>query len=77
MTDNEPWWFMWPPDEDNLYCEDGQKRPLTASDYVIGFGKYKGLTIAEVTDEGYLRWMKQEIGEKKGDWLLLKCLSLK
>ena len=73
---NEPWWFMWPPDEDNMYCEDGRKRPLQASDYHLTFGKYSGLNIAEVTDEWYLSFLKK-MADEKGDWFLSKCLSLR
>jgi hypothetical protein len=75
MTTNEPWWFMWPPDEENMYCEDGRKRPLRASDYEIGFGKYAGLNLSEVHDEWYLTFLAR-LAEEKKDWFLKKCLSL-
>jgi uncharacterized protein (DUF3820 family) len=76
IIDTEPWWFMWPPDEENMYCEDGQVRPLQASDYLLTFGKYSGLTLADVTDEWYLNFL-QGVADKNGDWFLNKCLSLK
>jgi uncharacterized protein (DUF3820 family) len=63
-------------DNDHIYDECGNKRLLTAGDYTIEFGKYKGLTLDEVNDEGYLRWLKTIAAEKQ-DWFLDKCLSLK
>ena len=73
---SKPWWFMWPPDETNIYCEDGQKRPLKASDHHLTWGKYDGLNLEEVTDEGYL-WYLRKKAKEEGDWFLAKCLSLK
>lgn len=51
----------------------GATETLTPSHYLLTFGKYKGLTLAEITDEWYLNFL----GEMDKDWFLARCLELK
>lgn len=70
------WEYMILDDNDNLYFEDGTKRPLQASDYRLTFGKYSGLTLEDITDEWYLGFL-QKLALEKDDWFLGRCLQLR
>ncbi len=79
MTKNKcdpTWVFMKQGDDDHIYNECGEKKLLTASDYHLTFGKYSGLTIAELTDEWYLTFL-EGVAKEKNDWFLARCLSLR
>lgn len=65
-------------DDNHLYDEDGNKRPITSSDYTLPFGKYKGLTLAEVNDVGYLKWLQDSNLQKKpSDWYMDRVISIR
>lgn len=40
-----------------IQYEDGTTKPLTTSDVVMDYGKYKDTILSEMSDVGYLRWM--------------------
>ena len=74
-SQDKNWGFMWPPDTEHWYYEDGTKELLRPQHYLIDFGKYKGLTLDQVNDEWYLSFL-QGVADKNEDWFLNKCLSL-
>ena len=76
MIEQETNWEYMKKGDDNLYFEDGTHRPLRPSDYHLTFGKYSGQTLAEVSDEWYLSFLKK-VGTENKDWFLLRCLELK
>jgi hypothetical protein len=67
---NEPWLTLKTLDTLEWDC-CGKIQPLTASDLVIDIGKYKGLTLDEVADESYLRWMKKTALENDNSFVVL------
>lgn len=71
------WEYMKEGDDDNLYCGDGSCRPLCSADYTLPWGKYKGLTLAEVTDRSYLQWLKNEVAKEKNDWFVDRIVSIR
>jgi len=65
-------------DDDHLYDEDGNKRPITTADFTIPFGKYKDLMLADITDTSYLRWLQDSNLEKKPpDWYMDRVISMR
>ena len=71
------WAFTWPgKDPDTIYYEDGTTAPLTTSQLVVPFGKYKDLTLDEVTDRRYLEWMLQSAVDK-GEWWQEKTVRMR
>lgn len=64
----EVWEFMWPPDEDYMYSENGTKRRITTKDFTFPWGKYEGMTLADVSDRSYIEWLLKTAVEKKDWW---------
>ena len=78
MNKNSKWEYMGLGDDNHLYDEDGHKRPITTHDDTLHFGKYKDLTLAEVSDVGYLQWLQKSNLEKKpSDWFLDRIISMR
>lgn len=72
------WEFMKVGDDNHLYDEEGNCRDITTHDYVIPFGKYKGLEVYEVSDVSYLTYLKQSNdGKKPTDWYMNKIISMR
>lgn len=67
---------MKPGDDDHLYNECGARKRIDPSCYVMGFGKYEGMSLADIPDEWYMKFLTG-LAEEKKDWFLAKCLSLK
>lgn len=65
---NEVWWFMWPPDTEHMYSEDGQKRPIITKDFEFQWGQYEGMTLADVSKVSYIEWLLKTAVEKKDWW---------
>jgi uncharacterized protein (DUF3820 family) len=61
-------------DDEHLYSENGDKRPLTTRDYIIPFGKYQGMRVSDITDRGYLEWLYKV---KEDDWYLRKIVGMR
>lgn len=75
---NKKWEYMGLGDDDHLYDEEGNKRLITTRDYTFTFGKYKDLTMADVTDAGYLRWLQESNLQKKHvDWYLDRVVTMR
>lgn len=72
------WEYMGLGDDDHLYDEAGNKRPLTTADLTLPFGKYKDWTVAQVTDTGYLEWLlKSNLEKKPPDWYMDRIISMR
>lgn len=77
-TLNKKWEYMGLGDDDHLYDEEGNKRPITTADYVLPFGKYKDMTLEEVSDTSYLLWLQKSNLEKKPiDWYMDRVISMR
>lgn len=75
---HNPWVYMIPGDADHLYDEEGNKRPLCTRDYVFPYGKYRGASLYELDDAGYLRWAKKMNDEQKcPDWFFDKIVTMR
>lgn len=78
MIKENPWVYMKQGDDDHLYDEDGNCRPLCTRDYVFPYGKYKGTALNEVTDVGYLKWAKSKNDiERCPDWFFNKIVMMR
>jgi hypothetical protein len=66
-------------DDDHLYNEEGKKRRLNTHDYVFPYGKYKGYSLYELDDVGYLQWAKkQNDADLRGpDWFFDKIVTMR
>lgn len=65
-------------DDDHLYDEDGNKRPITTKDFTLPFGKYKDMTLHDVSDISYLEWLQKSNLEKKPvDWYMDRVISMR
>jgi hypothetical protein len=67
---NEPWLTMRDLNTLEWDCCSATQE-LTTRDFVIDMGKYKGLTLDEVSDESYLRWMRKVALEKDNGFVVL------
>ena len=78
MEKDMTWWFMKYGDDMHLYNEDGDIKDITSSDYVLPYGKYKGLSLKDITDMSYISWLKKTNKDKKDmDWYLDKIISMR
>ena len=78
MNEHNPWQYMKPGDDDNIYDEEGGCRPLNTHDYVFPYGKYKGASLFEIVDRGYLEWAKkQNDAEKCPNWFFNKIVTMR
>ena len=62
-------WSTISDDFKTIMYEDGTTTPLTTSHLMVQIGKYKGMSLATVTDRGYLQWMLKsaEGNPERGD----------
>lgn len=74
---NDNWGYMVEGDDDNMHFEDGTVRPLNTTDFTLPWGKYKDLTLAEVTDLSYLTWLKKTVVPEKQDWFMDRIVSMR
>lgn len=75
---HNPWEFMREGDDDHLYDEHGNRRPLCTRDYVFPYGKYKGTALTDITDVGYLQWAKKKNDEAPlPDWFFDKIVVMR
>jgi hypothetical protein len=71
------WEYMKPGDDEHLYFEDGSRRRITCSDFVMTWWeKYKGMTVAEISDLRDLTWLLK-IAKEKSDWYVEKIISMR
>jgi len=72
------WHYMGLGDDNNLYDEEGNSRPMTTADYQFEFGKYNGMKLCDVTDKGYLVWLQESNESKKvPDWYQDRLLTMR
>lgn len=77
---NDKWEYMKVRDNDHLYDEEGNRRRITTDDFVMPYGKYKGLALSEISDRGYLEWAQgknREKGPTYEDWYFDKIVTMR
>lgn len=76
LKDNGDDWATVSSDLGTICFESGTTRPFRTSDVELTVGKYKGTTLAEISDVWYLNFLKKLSTEKK-DIFLAKCVDMR
>lgn len=64
------WAFTWPGKSlDVIYYEDGTRKKLRTEHLMVVHGKYAGMSLNEVSDVNYLKYMVGSAKEKKDVWM--------
>ena len=66
----------WCMDLKTIHYEDETSAELATDLLEVPFGKYKGWTLSDVIDQGYMEWMLKNAMDK-GDVFMEKCVRLR